>query len=77
MTIPAIAPPDMEDVVVDWFAAAPAPVVCMTPAVMLDRLALEEELTPLARQDTSFPSSTTKTLLRAVVRKGSFKVPDI
>ena len=75
ITIPAIAPPETDDVV-DVSLAEPG--VCMTPPVILvDDRDEVVDLAPTDRQDRSFPSTTSNTLLRPLVLEGLFITPAI
>jgi hypothetical protein len=75
ITIPAIAPPETDEVE-DVSLADPG--VCMTPPVILVDVPVEVvDLAPTDRQDRSFPSTTSNTLLRPLTLRGSFKTPAI
>jgi hypothetical protein len=73
--MPAIAPPETDEVDDVSFAD---PGVCMTPPVILvDVPVAVVDFAPTDRQDRSSPSTTSNTLLRPLVLRGSFKTAAI
>jgi hypothetical protein len=72
MTIPAIAPPDMDELLTPSLAD---PAVCTVPVLVPDPVSVVVEAVPPVKQERSLPSTTVKILLLAAIRSGSLSLP--